>query len=228
MRRLGSGEPARRRSSRLREQRQSDGLGRHGEGGGDVAGVGGRPDAVADDVQGVVFDGQRDGPIGRGEGFARTEKPLEPDDEVVRRGLQGGDLPVDFGAAIDAEGMGGVVLAIGGIFFAVEDVVGAEVDEPGAVGRAPLGDVFDGEAVQLLGGFGLVLADIDVGVAGREQEKARIPAAFQRFVDFPPGPGQIQIAAGQGRDGVTPPAAFLEQRPAETTVGADNGDWLLH
>jgi len=47
--------------------------------------------------------------------------------------------------------------------FAVEDVIGADVDEAAAVGIAEFGDPAGGEAIDLMGQFRFVFAKIDLG-----------------------------------------------------------------
>ena len=129
------------------------------------AAVGGYAPLVGDDIEAVAIGRQRSMVLAK-------LPPWAPTTQLVRRirwrvvGVRQSEFAVALGAAVDAQRVGGIVLRVGALLGAVEDVVGGVVDEEGAEPRGLLAKNTRRNGVdrdgRLAVGFGLV----DGGVGG--------------------------------------------------------------
>ena len=120
-------------------------------------------------------------------------------------------------AAVDGGGRRGVVLAVGAMGAAVEDVIGGDVDDACADLAGGRGEVADGVAVDLEAAFGVALGAIDGGVGGAIDDVGLATAADKvgdgvtvaevEFVDVGQGEGVVRVAVDAAADGVAQLAA---------------------
>src|SRR5579872_29465 len=141
------------------------------DGFGQICRVGGRADLVVDDGEG--FAGLGGGDHGAGEvGAVAAVDPGGADDEPAGWGIFLEKLfAKEFGFAIGAEGVDGVGGEIGSAGGAVEDEIGADMDEGGAIFFAEFGEIADGAAINGVGFFLLLFAEIDLGVGGAVEDE---------------------------------------------------------
>jgi hypothetical protein len=136
--------------------------------GGDVGqqiGPGGRADLVVDDVQRVALGGQAQHRA-REVAAARGVDPAGAQDQVAAAAGADQVLAFELGAAVDAQRPGRRVLVARRVAAAVEDVVGAVVQQPGARASAALRQHAGGGGVERARQVGLALGLVDGGVRG--------------------------------------------------------------
>ena len=135
------------------------------DGDGQVAGVGGRAYLVEDDAQLRTLVAQTyhglDEVIAEG-----AVEPCRANNHAALAELLHIQLAHQLGAPIDAVGTGVVVLHVGGMLGAVEDVVGGDLYHPAAPLAYSMSQIGRRLGIQLLAEFLVVLSLIHGGVGG--------------------------------------------------------------
>jgi hypothetical protein len=121
---------------------------------------------------------------------------------------------------------GGVCFDVQGLFLAVEDVIGAEVNQPDVLLAADPGQVGDGQAVDLKGGLGVAFGGVDGVVGGAVDNHVGLGV-----VDHPGDPVAIDDAAvflGRGDASSVGFDQGLGEFSPQLPFGADNQVGCFH
>ena len=152
----------------------------------------------------------------------RAEDPRDAHGEVFVRNVEERDLTGALRCAIDADRLRGIVLHIGCLFCAVEDVIGADVDHaPAACGGDP-GQRLHGMTVDAMRQLRLALAQVHIrerGAVHQHVESERHQCRAQLLV-VP----EIEVRACESRHVFPCRAPLADERGPEATATPEDGD----
>ncbi len=134
-------------------------------GGGKIPGIGGGPDLIVDDLQGLDRRGLLQD--GLHEILAvPAVQPGRPDQEIALGKVLEIPLALQLGGPVDVERRRRVLFAVGGPLPAVEDVIGAEMDERDPPAPAGQGDIFHTDGIDGKASLPVRLATVHVRIGG--------------------------------------------------------------
>lgn len=191
---------------------------------GDPGGHVGAPDGLAalvgDDVDGVAAPLQAEHGAHEAAAVGAVEPGGADDGARVRERGEHGPFAGELGAAVGGAGGGRGVLGVGGARGAGEDVVGGDVDQPGAVPGAGAGQVGGAVAVDPQGAELVVLGGVHGRVGGAVDDQIGAVGG-DRVLDRV-GAGDVQGGAVEAGDVLAAPGQFRDGVPAEHPGGPDD------